>query len=161
MIGGMLRTVCALSIVFGVVLTLTDDEGVSHVLRILCTCILLVCVLGPVKQIDFESLSIDMAAYRAKEKEIISGGEKMSESMNREVIENEYASYIEEKAGEMGVRVRDVKVKTKWDMEGIWVPDEAYIEFESEGRNIEGLKKTVKVELGIPEERQIWIRSEK
>jgi len=158
--GEMLRRACFLSIAFGVISTLADDEGVSHILQIFCTCILLVCVLEPIKQIDFERFSLDMAAYRAKEAEILEDGEEMTEIMNREVIEHEYASYIEEKAGEMGVRVSNVSVKTKWDAEGIWVPNEAYIEFESEGRNVTGLKKTVKAQLGIPEDRQTWIRSE-
>ena len=157
----MLGRVCFLSVAFGIVSTLTDDEGVSHIIEILCTCILLICVLEPIKKIDFESFSLDMAMYREKEDEILRDGEEMNAVMTQEVIENEYASYIKEKAEETDVRVGEVRVKTKWDTEGIWVPHEAYIEFESDGRNVNELRKTVEFQLGIPEERQTWIHSGK
>ncbi len=157
----MIRRVCFLSICFGIAFMLTDDEGVAHILRILCTAVLLICVLEPVKGIDFESFSLDMAEYRSKEAQLIKDGEKLNEELMREVIEKEYASYIEEKAGELGVETGAVKVRTKWDTAGIWVPYEAYIEFEDDGLNGSALRKTVKARLGIPEERQTWVSMKK
>lgn len=161
MMAEMLQRVCFLSVAFAVASTLTDDEGVSHILRILCTSLLLMCILEPVKQIDFESFSLNLAQYRTKEAQLLSDGEKMSAEMNREVIEDEYASYIKEKAEEMGIPAGNVRVKTKWDTAGIWVPQEAYIEVEREGLNTNSLRKTVKAQLGIPEERQTWVEMKK
>ena len=159
---GMLRRVCFLSVAFAAASTLADDEGVGHILKILCTCLLLICILEPVKEIDFESFSLDMAQYREGEAQLLEDGEKMNGEMNRAVIEEKYASYIEEKAGELKVKTKDVRVKTKWDASGIWVPEEAVIEFQSdEPGKIKSLRKTVKAQLGIPEERQTWIDTEK
>ena len=154
----MLRRVCFLSVAFAIASTLTDDEGVGHILKILCTALLLICILQPVKEIDFESFALDMAEYRAREAQLIEEGGKMSGEMNRAIIEKEYASYIEEKAKELNIRTGDVRVKTKWDTAGIWVPQEASAEFESDGSmKLRTLKKTVTAQLGIPEERQTWI----
>lgn len=165
MMAEMLRRVCFLSAAFAIASTLTDDEGVGHVLKILCTALLLICILQPVKEIDFESFALDMAEYRTREEqliELIEDGEKMNGEMNRAVIEDEYASYIEEKAKELGMETGDVSVKTKWDTAGIWVPQEAAIEFESDGpMKVRSLKKTVTAQLGIPEERQTWIDMKK
>ena len=161
MMAEMIRRVCFLSVCFGIASTLTDDEGVSRILQILCTAILLICVLEPVKQIDPENFSLDMAEYRAKEEQLLRDGEKMNEELMREVIEREYASYIVEKAEELGIITGDVKVKTKWDTAGIWVPYEAYIESEGDGLNGNVLRKTVKARLGIPEERQTWVSLKK
>lgn len=157
----MLQKVCFLSIAFAIASTLTDDAGVSHILQILCTAILLICVLEPVKQIDFEGFALNMAEYRAKEEEILQNGEKMNAELNRAVIEKKYASYIKEKAEELGVKAGNVRVKTKWDASGIWVPQEAYIEVEEEGMKENSLRKIVKAQLGIPEERQTWVISKK
>ena len=156
MMGETVRRVCVLSVAFGIASTLTDNRGAEHIMRILCTCILLICLLEPVKRIDFDSFSLDMARYRAREEEILQNGRDMSTKLNREIIENEYAAYIMEKAEEMGVNVSRVIVKTKWDTEGIWVPNEAYIEYESDARSAAELGRAVKLELGIPEERQTW-----
>ena len=154
----MLRRVCFLSVAFAMASTLTDDEGVGHILKMLCTAGLLICILEPVKEIDFESFALDMAEYRAREAQLIEDGGKMNGEMNRAVIEKEYASYIEEKAKELGIGTGSVRVKTKWDTAGIWVPQEAAIEFESDGpMKVRSLKKTVTAQLGIPEERQTWI----
>ena len=159
---GMLRRVLFLSVAFATASTLTDDEGVGHILKMLCTALLLICILEPVKEIDFESFALDMAEYRTREAQIIEDGEKMNGEMNRAVIENEYASYIEEKAKELGIGIGHVRVKTKWDTAGIWVPQEAAIEFESDGpMKLRTLKKTVTAQLGIPEERQTWIDMKK
>ena len=161
MMGETVRKACVLSIAFGIASTLTDDRGAEHIMRILCTSILLICVLEPVRRMDFDSFSLDMAQYRAKEEEILQNGRDMSAKLNREIIENEYAAYIMEKAEEMGVDVSSVIVKTKWDTEGIWVPHEAYIEYENDGRRAESLRKLIELRLGIPEERQIWTAAEK
>ena len=157
----MIRRVCLLSAAFGIASTLTDDRGTKHIMKILCTCIMLICVLEPVKQIDFDSFSLDMAKYRALENEMLRNGDEMNARMNREVIENEYAAYIVEKARELGITVNNADVKTKWDTEGIWAPYETYIEYENNGWEADSLKKLIKLRLGIPEERQIWTATEK
>ena len=162
MMAEMLRKVSYLSAAFAVASTFTDDEGVGHILKILCTALVLISILEPVKEIDFESFSLDMAEYRAREAQLLEDGERMSGEMNRAVIEDKYAAYIEEKAREIGVRTGDVRVKTKWDTTGIWVPQEAVLEFESDGPlKVKSLQKTVKAQLGIPEERQTWIEMKK
>lgn len=155
--GEMLRRACILSVVFGAASTMVSDKGVERIMKILCACILVICVLEPFKKMDFESFSVNMAEYREKEKELLENGENMRERLNRMVIEDEYAAYIMEKAEETGIAITNAKVSTQWDSDGIWRPYEAYIEFESDDLKISAFKKLIKAELGIPEERQTWI----
>lgn len=159
MMGEMLRRVCILSVTFGVAATLINEKSVAQIMRILCTCVLIICVLEPLKQMDFESFSVDMAEYREREKALLESGEDMRRRLDRTVIEEEYAAYIIEKAEETGIEITNARVGVQWDTEGIWVPYEAYIESESDGIKTTALKKLIKAELGIPEERQTWIQT--
>lgn len=154
----ILRKISLLSVLFGLVTGGIPDKSVKSVTELLCTCILVLCILSPLKEIDCDRLSLDIAKFSELEKELTQSAEKERERLNREVIEREYASYIMDKANEAGAWTQNVRVTVKWSTEGIWVPWEAYIEYRGDEAAKAPAAEKIKADLGIPEERQIWTR---
>lgn len=154
----ILREVSLLSVLFGLITGAIPDRSVKSVTELLCTCILVLCILSPLKELDYDRLSLDLAKFSELEKELTQSAEKERERLNREVIEREYAAYILDKANELGAQTQNVRVTVKWSTEGIWVPWEAYIEYRGEEAAKAPAAERITADLGIPEERQTWTR---
>ena len=152
------RQLSLLSVLFGLITGAIPDKSIKSVTELLCTCILVLCVLNPLKELDYDRLSLDIAKFSELEKELAQSAEQERERLNREVIEREYAAYIMDKANDLGAQTRSVRVTVKWSTEGIWVPWEAYIGYGGEEAAGASAAERITAELGIPEERQTWTR---
>lgn len=157
MMGGALRSICILSVVSGLLGTVSD-RNVKRISELLSACILILCILKPLSGIDTASAFPELSGFSEREAELREKADEERERMNRSVIEEKYGAYIMDKAKELAVSVTGARVSAERNAEGIWMPFEAYILYEGDEAGRGKLAETIRVNLGIPEERQIWSR---
>lgn len=154
--GGVLRELCALSILCGVAMSVSPEGGAKRVLGILSSAVLLIAALTPLKEMDFESYALRLAKYKTEESTLTAKGNEINERLNRLVIEDECEAYIMDKAKEKGVDVKEAKVELRWSTEGVWYPYSAKIVSNAAQSDLTALFESMEAELGIPEERITW-----
>lgn len=157
---GVLREICALSILCGVAVSITPEGGAKRVIGILSSAILIIAIITPLKDFDFENYALELARYREQEAELTAKGEEINERLNRLVIEKECQAYIMDKAIEIGFEVKEAKVTLQWSTEGVWVPYSAEISGEATPEERLRLGESIKAGLGIPPERVVWAVNE-
>lgn len=157
---GVLREICALSILCGVAVSITPEGGAKRVIGILSSAILIIAIITPLKDFDFENYALELARYREQEAELTAKGEEINERLNRLVIEQECQAYIMDKAIEIGFEVKEAKVTLQWSTEGVWVPYSAEISGEATPEERLRLGESIKAGLGIPPERVVWAENE-
>ncbi len=97
-----------------------------------------------------------MARLHEMERQLASDTEDIQNRLNRLVIEEEYSSYVKERAKSLGLNPQEVHIQARWSREGLWIPDASRIRLPSEHGQAE-LSQILLGELGIPRERQEWI----
>lgn len=157
---GVLREICALSIICGVAMSITPEGGAKRVIGILSSAILIIAIVTPLKDFDFEAYALELAKYREQEAELTARGEEINERLNRLVIEQECQAYIMDKAIETGFEAKEAKVTLQWSTEGVWVPYAAEISGEATPKERLRLSESIMAGLGIPQERVIWAGNE-
>ena len=156
--GELLREMCMLSVLAGVLMAITPDGAVRRVSEI-CACAMLTAVLlSALGETDFDKYALDSAKLFASERELSKGAEKAQRELNRLVIEREYRTYICDKAKAFGIEDIDILLEVRWDMDGIWVPWSVEVHTQAGETETDALKKVIRDELGIPFERQSWNR---
>ena len=156
--GELLREMCMLSVLAGVLMAITPDGAVRRVSEI-CSCAMLTAVLlSAIGETDFDQYALDNAKLFAAEKELNAGAEKAQRELNRLVIERQYRTYICDKAKAFGIENIDLLLEVRWDMEGLWVPWSVEVHTQAGETETDALKKVIRDELGIPFERQSWNR---
>ena len=156
MIQESIRQLCAVSLLCGAALSLTPDGGVKKVTQMLCTAVLTLAVLSPLRELDFDVYALETAKLREAEAGITANAEKIEDRLNRIVIERQCEEYIMDKAGELGLDGIDVKVQAQWSLEGLWVPYSAQIIAGADEKAASELAGIIRDDLGIPTERQQW-----
>jgi len=147
---------CVLSIVCGFMMYLLPEGGCKTIGRVLCTSVLIICILEPVIEFDFESYALQSALLHETEAAFSANAKERRDNLNKTVIEQEYREYILDKANESGISEFDVKICSRWDEHEIWVPYSAEIGGSFSIEQKKELEAIIRDELGIPEERQIW-----
>lgn len=156
----LIRQICALSIFCGAAMSLTPEGGVKRILAILCTAALMVTVLGALRSIDYEDYALEISRYREQEKSFLEQSTEMNERLNRLVIEEEYETYIMDKAREYGLAVERAEVDLRWSTDGLWVPESADIVCRATEEQRSLLTGIIQAELGIAAEKQRWSEDE-
>lgn len=156
----MIREVCALSILFGMIMSIIPQGGVKRITGILCSAALIIAVITPIKDIDIESYAQLLARYHEQEKELSAKGEEINNRLNRAVIINEYQSYIMDKAVELGIDVKEARVEVQWSTDAVWMPYSVCISADANSVERGILEDKLKAELGIPAERVKWMSDE-
>ena len=106
--GELLREMCMLSVLAGVLMAITPDGAVRRVSEI-CSCAMLTAVLlSALGETDFDKYALDSAKLFASERELSAGAEKAQRELNRLVIEREYRTYICDKAKTFGIEDIDI-----------------------------------------------------
>ena len=154
----LLRRICLLSAFLGSAVSLIPEKGIKQITEILCTCLIIAAVLECFKGFDWEFFSSALAVFRENEKVLVGEIDDTRNALDRAVIEEEYASYIFDKAENKGVLLEEVKVEVKQSAEGIWIPWKTYIECKESTADTKVLSEMIEAELGIPKERQVWTR---
>ena len=153
---GVIKQLCALTIFFGAVISITPEGGTKKVIELACTAALTLTVLLPIKGFDIETYALELAKYKQQEAELATDGSEVSSRLNRLVIENEYETYILDKAKELAMAVSSVDVQVQWSTEELWIPESVVISGEYTAEQKKKLTGIIKAELGIPENMQQW-----
>lgn len=153
----VIREICALSILCGVVCSIIPDGSVKRVTGILCSCVLIITAISPLRDFDFDYYARLVSSYREREAGITQRGEEISDRLNRTVIQAECAAYISDKAEKLGISVKTIEVELQWSAEAAWIPHSARITAEATAPERKRLEDLLASELGIPPERVEWI----
>ncbi len=156
MVNDIVLQLCVLSIACGFMMYILPDGGSKSIARVLCTCVLILCILEPVLDFDFESYAVQNALLHETEAEFAGKAKESLDRLNKAVIEQEYCEYILDKAKEAGISKVEVTVSSRWDTHEIWVPYSAEINGSWNLEQKNKLETIIRDELGIPEERQFW-----
>lgn len=153
---GTIRELCVMSVLFGMVLSVTPEGGIKTVMGILCSVILITVLIRPVVGIDMKAYALELSKYRQLEAQLETRGEEMRRTLDSMVIQKECEAYIMDKAKELNVQIYNVNVELEWNPEGIWVPCFAEIFLYSDLENTEVLSDVISTEIGIAKEGQMW-----
>ena len=151
-----IRQLCAMSLLCGAALTMAPEGGVKRVTEILCTAILVLTILSPLIELDYDDYALTSARRHEAETELFDRAENTGQRLNRIVIEQEYESYIMDKASDLGLNVSGVDIQVEWSLDGLWVPHGATISADGDKAVKEELGRILRDDLGIPYERQQW-----
>lgn len=155
-----IRTLCVLSVVSGVLVSLTPEGGARRILRLLSSVVLLAVIFNSLNALDLSDYGVELARYREREQELLQNGEELRDELNRLVIEQEYREYIEERAASLFAALESVEITVRWSSEGFWVPESSRICLRTKDARDE-LSRILESELGIPAQKQEWeIRDE-
>lgn len=149
----VIKQLCLLSVLCGAAMSLAPAGSTKKIMNVLCSAVLIVTILTPLKGFSFEEYALSLAKSRDNSDAVSSEGDKLNEHLNRLVIERECISYIEAKAEQNGINVSDIHLSMEWSTEGVWVPYSLSGKYSG---NIDRLIGIIEAELGIPRERQSW-----
>lgn len=158
--GDIIRQVCLMSILCSAAYNITPEGAIKNLMRICCSVILMLTVLSPLGDFDLNSYADILARYRDFEISLNNTAREAESRLHRLVIEEEYTSYIMDKAKDINLDIKNVSFELEWTKEGFWVPCEVklYAEGDEKGKNI--LSSLLHSELGISKDKVIWIRPE-
>lgn len=151
-----IKLLCILSLSFGAMLSLMQQGSIKSVTEILCTAILTLVVLSPVKDFDYGSLALESAKLHELELGITDRAQSSEDRLNRLVIQDECAEYIKDKAGNISGEALDVSITAQWSLDGLWVPYSAVLSGEWSESDRQTLGELIQSSLGIPLSRQEW-----
>lgn len=152
-----LRTLCAASVFFGIALTLLPEGRERRAASLCITAAFVLMLLGMFRSFQWESYAVSLAEMRGAADSISAGAEEDRRELNRLVIEHECGEYIMDKAGELGLPVRSVRIRARWSREGVWVPEHVSIILEKDGPARTRLASLIEAQLGIMMSEQEWI----
>lgn len=145
-----------MSLLCGAALTMTPEGGVKRVTELLVTAVLVLTLISPFRELDFETYADITARRHEAEAELFSRAGEAEDRLNRLVIQREYASYIMDKAKNLGMELQTMEVEVQWSLDGYWAPYGSRISTQSGAKQREELGRILRDDLGIPYERQQW-----
>ena len=153
------REICILSIFCGAVISCCPECGAKKILCILETVVLMAVIVNALRNMDMSVYSVQLARFHERERELLQETNEIRNRLDRLVIEDEYASYVERKAETSGVFPDEIEIQARWSKEGLWIPASSRIRIKTE-KEREQLSRILEGELGIPAERQEWVLDE-
>ena len=153
---GLVRELCALSILCGAAMFLAPEGGIRRVMSVLCAVVLMSAVLNRVGGIDYDAYAFEMGLARERERSFLQNAGETKERLNRLVIEDEIRTYIRDKAESEGLVIIRADPVLRWSTEGLWIPDAVSIHWSGTESGRAALERQIEADLGIPPERQEW-----
>ena len=151
-----LKGICAVSVFFGIALTLLPEGREKRVASLCVTAALALMLLGLCRKIGWESYAVSLSEMRGAAEAISVGAEEERRELNRLVIERECGEYIMDKAADLSLSVRSVRVSARWSREEVWVPERVSIVLSEDGAGRGRLSSLIEAQLGIPAQMQEW-----
>jgi len=148
-----ITTITGASILCAIALSIAPKGRVYGTLKMLCGAVMLLALIKPWAGFDISAYSVSMAGYREHMYQIENNLSETNNRLSRTIIEEECSAYILDKAHVMGMSVA-AAVSAKWGDEDCFVPYEAYIQGDEQGRS--RLEAVIEADLGIPKERVYW-----
>ena len=156
MIAGLIRRLCAMSILCGAAMSIAPEGTVKRMLAIVCSAALVSAAAEPLIGLDLSAYALELARYERRQEEFLDANAELNDQLNRLVIEERYEEYIKDKAGQHGWSPDRIKVTVQWSTEGLWVPYALEISGSGNESGRRALSGVIEAELGIPAERQQW-----
>ena len=103
MISDAILQLCTVSIICGLVLTISPSGTCKTAMQILCTAILISAILEPIADIDFESYSSQRIKAKELEEAFLQNASEAEENLSKIVIQQECREYILDKACSLGI----------------------------------------------------------
>lgn len=150
----LVRELCVFSVFSAVAAAVIPEGGTKKVLGMVVAAVMLCMTADAVTGLDFESYRLMAARYREESTALTEDAEKISDRLNRLVIERECEEYICDRATALGTELNSVRVTARWHPDGLWLPAELLIS--SPDIRDERLCSAIEAELGIPTEEQVW-----
>ena len=151
-----LRGICAASVLFGLALSLLPEGRERRVASLCVTAALVLMLLGLFRSFRWDGYALSLAEMRSASDAISSDAEGERRELSRLVIEHECGEYILDKAADLSLAVRSVKVSARWSREGVWVPERVSIVLERDGAGRSRLSALIEAQLGIAKADQEW-----
>ena len=151
-----LRGICAASVFFGLALALLPEGRERRIASLCVTAALVLMLLGLFRSFSWESYAVSLAEMQSASEAISSDAEEGRRALSRAVIEQECGEYIMDKAADLSLEIRSVRVGARWSREGVWVPERVSIVLEREGEGRARLIRLIEAQFGIPEKDQEW-----
>ncbi len=151
-----LRGICAASVFFGLALTLLPEGRDRRVASLCVTAALVLMLLGLFRSFQWDGYAVSLAEMRSAADAIGADAETERRQLSRLVIERECGEYIMDKAADLSLEVRSVKVGARWSREGVWVPERVSVVLIRDGAGRARLASLIEAELGIPGQEQEW-----
>ena len=82
--------------------------------------------------------------------------QKMQTRLNRLVIEDEYKTYIMDKAKEKQIDIYKVSMELEWNTAGFWVPESIILWSDETMDSCSYFSAILSGELGISEDKILW-----
>ena len=146
----LIRIVIA-AMVTGAASALCSSSGVKRVVRLCGGVCLALLVLGPLLHLDLDAVTRQFEALQTSGQQFSQSGVQTAQQQLQQIISEQTATYILDKAGELGAEVT-VRVETRTGQDGVPVPWAADLT----GRRSPALEACIAEDLGIPAERQVW-----
>ena len=155
-IGQWIVGLAASALIAGIALGVTPKGRVRNVLKLVTGAVMVIALVSPVLQFDLSLFSVNAEQFREELNAVQGNVDEAADRLSRDVIEQECAAYILDKAQGLGIKVGAVSVTAKWGDEGVFYPYEAHItaHLSSEQKGV--LSQAIEAELGIAPERQYW-----
>lgn len=147
---------CVLSVMCGFMMEIMPEGGAKTVCGILCTVVLIISILKPAMEIDFDVYALESARLFQLEESFSNDAKRAEDNLTKSVIQQKYCEYILCKAEDEGVGAIEVQIITRWNSDQIWVPYSCVIIGEVSTEQKRVLVDIIRDDLGIPEERQSW-----
>lgn len=119
--------------------------------------LLLLAVVRPLVEADYEAMTADLTGYQAQAQEEVRDLTQENQTLVKAIIEEQTAAYISDKAKELGL---DCTVRLTWyyGPDGEVRPEEATVRGEPTDSQQRSLSGFLEEELGIPAENQSFER---
>ena len=124
------------------------------VVRLTGGLVLLTAVLNPLLRLDMEELGLALTEYRLDLSGYSAELEEENETLMRDIIEEQAAAYIQDKAAGLGISCR---VAVEADGAGDWpVPTAVTVTGALTAEQRETLTRTIEADFAVPAERQTY-----
>ena len=151
-----LRGICTASVFFGLALSLLPEGRERRVASLCVTAALVLMLLGMFRTFRWDSYAVSLAEMKSSADAISADAQEERRELSRRVIERECGEYIMDKAADLSLTLRSVKVSARWSREGVWVPERVSIVLVQDAPGREKLASLIEAELGIPKQIQEW-----
>ena len=141
----------AVSALLALAESMVAQDSIRRVLRLAGGVLMIVVLLQPVARIDLSDVNLSLDAYRQEVADLEQSYARQQETQLAAGIEEELASYIEDKARQLGLDCQ-VSVTTAVGEDGIPLPRSITVT----GAYSEALCQIIETDLGIPQENQNW-----
>lgn len=155
---GLIRQLCALSVLCGVALLLTPEGSGRRALAVCCSVLLSLSVLTAFGSFDFDAYSLELARYRDMGDSLADEAEERSRRLNKTLIMRQLEEYIRTQAEELGMSGLRAEPSVRWSTEGFWVPESVRLTGDFDAEREKRLREIIAADLGIPAEKQEWVR---